>query len=219
MNPGRLALTLLRGWKFVAQLALCAALGTIQASTAAAPRNILVFGDSLSAAYGIAQSSGWVALLQARLKREGFDYGVVNASISGETTSGGLARIHKALAQHRPAIVVLELGANDGLRGLPVEEMRKNLSGLVDAARKSDATVLLVGMKLPPNYGAEYTRAFEAAFADVANKQRTALLPFLLEGMADKQQLFQADTIHPVASAQPMLLENVWRELRPLLRK
>lgn len=186
---------------------------------AQAAQKILVFGDSLSAAYGIAQSSGWVSLLDARLRQGGLDYSVVNASISGETTSGGLARIRKVLAQHRPAVVILQLGANDGLRGLPVAEMRRNLSAMVDAAHQSGAKVLLVGMRMPPNYGAQYMRAFEAAFSAVAKTRRVALLPFLLEGMADQQQLFQADAIHPVAAAQPALLDNVWRELRPLLKK
>lgn len=189
------------------------------APAAQAAQKILVFGDSLSAAYGIAQSSGWVALLDARLKREGLDYSVANASLSGETTSGGLARLQKVLAQHRPSVVILQLGANDGLRGLPVEQMRNNLAAMVDMAKKTGAKVLLLGMKLPPNYGPQYTRAFEAAFADIAHSRRVPLLPFLLEGMADKQQLFQADTIHPVAAAQPVLLENVWRALRPLLKK
>lgn len=194
-------------------LALCA-----PGHILAAP-SILVFGDSLSAAYGIAQASGWVSLLEARLKQDRFDYSVVNASISGETTRGGLARIGRTLAQHRPSVVVLQLGANDGLRGLPVAEMRENLAAMVKTARQAGAKVLLVGMRMPPNYGAPYTREFEAAFRQVAKRERVPLVPFLLEGIADRRELFQADTIHPLASAQPALLRNVWKELRPLLSK
>jgi acyl-CoA thioesterase-1 len=180
-------------------------------------KTILVYGDSLSAAYGIAEKRGWVALLGERLKRERIDYSVVNASISGETTSGGLSRMPKALAQHRPVVLVLELGANDGLRGLPVAEMKKNLAAMIQQAQKSGARVLLVGVRMPPNYGPEYTRAFESAFAELAKRHKTALVPFLLEGMAEDLGKFQPDRIHPTEAAQPILLENVWKKLRPLL--
>ncbi len=179
---------------------------------------ILVYGDSLSAAYGIAGKRGWVALLGERLKRERFDYNVVNASISGETTSGGLNRSAKVLAQHKPAVLILELGANDGLRGLPVAQMKKNLSAMIQQAQKAGARVLLVGMRIPPNYGPEYTREFDSAFAEVAKRHRTALVPFLFEGMGDDFAKFQPDRIHPNEAAQPVLLENVWRALQPLLR-
>ena len=184
----------------------------------AARAQVLVFGDSLSAAYGIAQARGWVALLGERLKRERPDYSVVNASISGETSSGGAARIGKALAQHKPAVVILELGANDGLRGLPVAQMRRNLAAMIEQSQKAGARVVLVGMKLPPNYGAEYTEAFEASYAELARRYKTALVPFLLEGFADKEELFQPDRIHPTEAAQPLIFERVWKTLQPLLK-
>ncbi|HET7197646.1 MAG TPA: arylesterase [Burkholderiales bacterium] len=177
-----------------------------------------MLGDSLSAAYGIAAERGWVALLGERLARERPDYRVVNASVSGETSAGGRSRIAGELARHKPAVVIVELGANDGLRGLPPGEMRANLAAIVAAAQKARARVLLVGMKLPPNYGPDYTRRFEAAFDEVHRRYRTAWLPFLLEGFAERQELFQSDTIHPGAEAQPLVLENVWRPLAPLLK-
>jgi acyl-CoA thioesterase-1 len=181
-------------------------------------KTILVYGDSLSAAYGIAEKRGWVALLGERLKRERLDYSVVNASISGETTSGGLSRMPKALAQYRPAVLVLELGANDGLRGLPVPEMKKNLAAMIQQAQKAGARVLLVGIRMPPNYGPDYTREFEATFAELAKRHKTALVPFLFEGMGEDFAKFQPDRIHPTEAAQPILLENVWKGLRPLLK-
>jgi acyl-CoA thioesterase I len=184
----------------------------------AAEKSILVFGDSLSAAYGIAQSRGWVALLGEKLKRERPDYSVANASISGDTSAGGLARIDAALARHRPAVVIVELGANDGLRGLPLAQMKANLGTILEHARQSGARVLLVGMKLPPNYGPEYTDAFEKSFAEVAKRYKVALLPFLLEGFAEKPEYFQADRIHPNEKAQPLILERVWQALKPLLK-
>jgi len=184
----------------------------------AAP-NILVFGDSLSASYGIAANRGWVTLLGERLKRERLDYSVVNASISGETTAGGVARLGKMLEAHRPAVVLLELGANDGLRGLPVAAMKKNLAAMVAMGQKAGAKVLLVGMRLPPNYGPEYTSAFDGAFAELAKAHKAALVPFLFEGFGDKRELFLEDRIHPNEQAQPLLLENVWKGLRPLLGK
>ena len=177
-----------------------------------------MFGDSLSAAYGIAAQRGWVALLAERLQRERMDYSVVNASISGETTAGGVSRLPRALAQHKPAVVILELGANDGLRGLPVKEMAKNLAAMIGMSKKAGATVLLVGMRVPPNYGLEYTQDFAAAFPALARARKTALAPFLLEGVAEDLRLFQPDRIHPAEGAQPLLLENVWKALRPLLR-
>jgi acyl-CoA thioesterase-1 len=183
-----------------------------------APQSILVFGDSLSAAYGIAQARGWVALLAERLKRERPDYSVVNASISGETSAGGAARMAKTLGQHKPAIVILELGGNDGLRGLPVAQMKQNLASMIEQAQKAGARVVLVGMKLPPNYGPEYTEAFESTYGDLAKRYKTALVPFLLEGFAEKQELFQPDRIHPTEAAQPLMLERVWKVLQPLLK-
>jgi acyl-CoA thioesterase I len=187
-------------------------------SSGAWGKTILVYGDSLSAAYGIAEKRGWVALLGERLKRERPDYSVVNASISGETSSGGLGRMAQTLARHKPAVLVLELGANDGLRGLPVAQMKQNLSAMIRQAQKAGARVLLVGMRVPPNYGPEYTREFAAAFAGLARQHRTALVPFLFEGMGENLALFQPDRIHPSEAAQPLLLDNVWKGLGPLLR-
>jgi acyl-CoA thioesterase-1 len=185
---------------------------------AAAEKSILVFGDSLSAAYGIARSRGWVALLEERLKRERRDYSVANASISGDTSAGGLARIDAALARHQPAVVIVELGANDGLRGLPLAQMKANLGTIIEHARKGGARVLLVGMKLPPNYGPDYSAQFERAFAEVAKRYQVPLVPFMLEGFAEKPDYFQADRIHPTEQAQPLILERVWPALRPLLK-
>jgi acyl-CoA thioesterase-1 len=186
--------------------------------TAFAAPAILVLGDSLSAAYGIPRDAGWVALLGERLKQRHENYTVVNASISGETSAGGAARIAEALADSRPAVVVLELGANDGLRGLPVAQMKANLATIVRAAKRRGARVLVVGMRLPPNYGAEYTEAFHRAFGEVARAQKVPLVPFLFEGLDDRRELFQEDNLHPVAKAQPVLLDNVWRHLEPMLR-
>jgi acyl-CoA thioesterase-1 len=173
----------------------------------------------LSSAYGMPTQSGWVALLEERLKKEQADYSVANASISGETTAGGLARIGKTLEREKPAILILELGGNDGLRGLPVAQLKKNLAGIVERAQKAGAKVLLVGMRMPPNYGEAYNRAFERAFAEVAKELRAAYLPFLLEGFGDRSDLFQPDRIHPTESAQPLIANNVWRALKPLLKK
>jgi acyl-CoA thioesterase-1 len=178
---------------------------------------ILVYGDSLSAAYGLAQDAGWATLLQARLKQKGKDYTVVNASSSGETTSGGATRMAEALRVHKPRVVVLALGANDGLRGLPLAQMRANLGQMVRASKNAGSRVLLVGMSLPPNYGETYARQFAQVYADVAHENKSAFEPFLLEGVADRRELFQADNLHPVAAAQPMILDNVWKALAPLL--
>jgi acyl-CoA thioesterase-1 len=180
---------------------------------------VLVYGDSLSSAYGMPSQLGWVALLDERLKQEQADYSVVNASISGETSAGGLARIDKTLAREKPAILILELGGNDGLRGLPVAAMKKNLAGIIERSQKGKARVLLVGMRMPPNYGEAYNKAFEQAFADLAKEYKTAYLPFLLEGFGEKSELFQPDRIHPTDSAQPVIVKNVWRVLVPLLKK
>jgi len=162
---------------------------------------------------------GWVALLEERLKRERPDYSVANASISGETTAGGLARIDKVLALHKPAVVILELGANDGLRGLPVAAMKSNLAAIIERSQKAGARVLLVGVRMPPNYGESYTKAFEHALADAAKSRKTALVPNLMEGFSEKLELFQADRIHPTEAAQPAVLKNIWKPLAPLLGK
>lgn len=180
---------------------------------------MLVYGDSLSAAYGMPERRGWVALLEERLKRERPDYSVANASISGETSAGGLARIGKVLERHKPAVVVLELGANDGLRGLPVAAMKKNLAAMIERSQKAGARVLLVGMRMPPNYGEAYAKAFEQAYVELAKSHRTALLPYLFEGFGEDFALFQPDRIHPNEDAQPLVLKNVWGALAPLLRK
>jgi len=187
-------------------------------SVAAAERSILVYGDSLSAAYGIAQARGWVALLAQRIARERPQYSVENASVSGETSAGGLARFPKALAARKPSVLVLELGANDGLRGLPVAQMKANLGAIIEQAERAGARIVIVGMRLPPNYGPQYTRAFEAAFGELAKRYGTALVPFLMEGFAQDRAMFQPDGIHPTEAAQPLMAEQVWRALEPLLR-
>jgi acyl-CoA thioesterase-1 len=178
-----------------------------------------VYGDSLSAGYGLPPDKGWASLLAGRLGEEGFNYKVANASISGETTLGGKNRIAASLQQHQPAIVVLALGANDGLRGGDLDEMRANLETMVDASRRSGARVLLVGMRLPPNYGAAYTEKFRKIFGEVAASRKVPLVPFLFEGFAEKRDLFQPDTVHPAVAAQPLMLDTVWKGLRPLLKK
>src|SRR5713101_8671976 len=183
---------------------------------AAAEPAVLVYGDSLSSAYGIPQSAGWVALLGERLQQRKSNYTVVNASISGETSAGGAARIGGVLASTKPAIVIVELGANDGLRGLPVAQMKANLTAILQASKRQGARVILVGMLLPPNYGAQYTKAFRAAFREVARDERVPLVPFLLEGL-DKREMFQPDNLHPVAGAQTILLENIWRKLAAMV--
>ena len=192
------------------------------AATSAAAQKILVVGDSLSAEYGLVRGTGWVALLEQRLADEGIAATVVNASISGDTTSGGRTRLPALLKQHRPDIVVIELGANDALRGLPIEETRANLAAMTRAAKDAGARVLLVGMQIPPNYGRAYGEAFAAVFGTVARNEGAALVPFLLKGVADIPQadrMFQPDRIHPLASAHPRMLENVWPALETLLKQ
>ncbi len=190
------------------------------ALAAANPPVILVLGDSLSAEYGIARGSGWVALLQQKLTAEKISAQVVNASISGDTTSGGRARLPALLKKHHPAVVVIELGGNDALRGLPLSMTEANLNAMTQAAQQAGAKVLLAGMQLPPNYGAQYGQRFEAVFAQVARAHKAALVPFLLKGVADgpdPTRLFQPDRIHPVAAAHPIILGNVWPTLKTLL--
>jgi len=190
---------------------------TVTAATPDKRATILVVGDSISAAYGLPSGTGWVALLGKRLAEQHYAYDVVNASISGDTTAGGRARLPALLAQHHPAIVVIELGGNDGLRGGDVAATRANLDSMIDAATKARAKVLLIGMKLPPNYGSAYTKRFDALYADASRRHKTALLPFFFEGFADRNELFQSDRIHPTQAAQPLLLDNVWPVLKPLL--
>ena len=185
-------------------------------STASQP-TILVYGDSLSAAYRIPREQGWVSLLQQRLQQQGLPHHVVNASVSGETTSGGVSRLPAALKQHQPDIVVLELGANDGLRGLPITDMQRNLRTMIEASQATHARVLLVGMLIPPNYGPRYTREFAASYGELAKRYDLPLLPFLLDGVAGKQELTQDDGLHPTAAAQEKILDNVWDTLQPML--
>lgn len=178
---------------------------------------VLVWGDSLSAGYGLDKGQEWPALLQTRLHAEGFRHVVVNGSVSGETSSGGRTRLPAALAEHAPAIVILELGANDGLRGLKPQLLADNLGAMIDAAHQARARVLLVGMRMPPNYGPAYTRRFAEVFADVAETKKVPLVPFLLDGFADRPELFLPDGIHPTAAAQPRIVDTVWAGLHPLL--
>jgi acyl-CoA thioesterase-1 len=183
-----------------------------------APKTVLVLGDSLSAEYGLARGAGWVALMENRLKNEHVDAAIVNASISGETTSGGRVRLPALLAQYHPALLLIELGANDGLRGLPVAAAETNLRAMVEMAHKAGARVLLVGMRMPPNYGRAYTDSFFAMYARVAKESKTALVPFMLEGVAQKPEWFQSDRLHPVAQAHPIILSNIYPALLPLLK-
>jgi len=185
---------------------------------ATAAPSILVLGDSLSAAYGIRVDQGWVALLQARLRAQGYGHRVVNASSSGETTGGALARLPRALATHKPAIVIVELGGNDGLRGLPVNDVRANLESIVSLSQQAGARILLVGMRIPPNYGPSYTRDFERMYAQLAKRHALPHVPFLLADVALDDNLMQDDGLHPNAAAQPRLLEAVWKPLEPMLR-
>ena len=185
------------------------------------PLSLLVLGDSLSAEYGLKRGSGWVALLENKLRAENIQANVINASISGDTTSGGRSRLPALLAQHRPTHLIIELGANDALRGLPLESTRENLSQMVRSARAAGIQVLLVGMQVPPNYGQDYSTRFFAVFSSVAKSQKVALVPFLLKDVADAPdslRLFQADRIHPREEAHPILLANVWPELKKILK-
>jgi acyl-CoA thioesterase-1 len=180
---------------------------------------ILVVGDSISAAYGLAPGTGWVDLLSARLAREHYPHRAVNASITGDTTAGGRARLPALLTRYKPTVVVVELGGNDGLRGGDLAATRDNLAAMVQAVQRAGARVLLVGMKIPPNYGGAYVRKFDALFSDVAKAQKVPLVPFFFEGFGERNELFQPDRVHPTAAAQPLLLDNVWPELKPLLGK
>ena len=209
----------LSGWLSVALLlsGAAAALPAATASAAPAAPTVLVVGDSLSAGYGLAAGQGWVELLQRKLAAQGFAHKVVNASISGDTTAGGRSRILAALHVHKPQIVVIELGGNDGLRGSALASVKANLDYMVETAQKAGAKVLLLGMRLPPNYGSKYIAEFSALFGDVAKARGTALVPFLLQAFGDKPEWFQADRIHPTAQAQPLMLEAIWPEFKKLL--
>lgn len=194
-----------------------AALLSLATSAYSASKTVLVLGDSLSAEYGLVRGSGWVALLEKRFKEQGIDVAIVNASISGETTSGGKARLPTLLVQHHPQIVIIELGANDGLRGLPVTSAENNLREMITETRNAKAKVLLIGMRIPPNYGRDYTEKFFGMYEKLAKENKIPLVPFLLQGVAEQPQLFQADRIHPLAMAHPIMLENIWPRLKPLL--
>lgn len=186
-------------------------------SAYSAPKTLLVLGDSLSAEYGLARGQGWSKLLEQRLRQRQVDAVVVNSSISGDTTIGGKNRLPALLEKNRPDIVLIELGSNDALRGLPLTSTQDNLQAMIDLARRSKAKVLLIGMQMPPNYGPDYTRRFSEMFQTLAQQNKTALVPFFMEGIAADMDLFQADRIHPNERAQPMLLDNVWPHLKPLL--
>jgi acyl-CoA thioesterase-1 len=186
---------------------------------AAPPPTILVFGDSISAAYGIRVEEGWVSLLQKKLTTQGYGYRVVNASVSGETTGGGLARLPRALERHRPTILILELGGNDALRGLPLDEVRTNLDGMIRKSQAAGARVVLAGMRMPPNYGPRYSQGFQAIYSDLSRRHQLPLIPFVMEGVALDTSLMQADGLHPNAKAQPLLLGEIWPRLEPLLKR
>lgn len=193
-----------------------ACLATASVSANEAPV-ILVFGDSLSASYGIREDQGWVTLLQEKLTSEGFAHRVVNASVSGETSNGGLARLPASLQSHAPDLVILELGGNDGLRGLPLQALEDNLQAMIDMIKQADAEVLLAGIQIPPNYGPRYTEPFAQIFPSLAERESLPLVPFLIDGIAQQPELMQNDGIHPKAEAQFMIVDNVWPVLKPLL--
>lgn len=205
-------LAILTKWMLGALLAAAAA------TAHSAPKTVLVLGDSLSAEYGLARGSGWVSLLEQKLRAEKIDAAIVNASISGETTSGGRSRLPALLDQYKPALVVIELGANDGLRGLPVPAAEANIRAMVELARKNQARVLLVGMRMPPNYGRDYTNRFFNMYQTVSTQLKAPLVPFMLEGVAEKPALFQADRLHPTAQAHPAILANIWPKFLPLVK-
>ena len=186
---------------------------------AGAANTLIVFGDSISAGYGLPQGAGWVSLLGARMAKAAPDYKVVNASISGETLAGGRRRIESVLEQHKPAVVIVELGGNDGLRGAAIEAIESDLTAIVDACLRRKAHVMLLGMRLPPNYGATYVQRFQHVYAAVAKKRPVTFVPFLFEGFAERHELFQPDGIHPTREAQPLMLESVWKPLGLLLNQ
>lgn len=201
----------MRAWRITALVAL------LLWAQGAVAGTLLVLGDSISAAFGLDTRQGWVSLLEQRLAAEGFAYRVVNASVSGDTSAGGLARLPTLLAEHRPQLVIVELGGNDGLRGQAPAQLQQNLAAMVQQSQKVGAKVLILGMQLPPNYGVRYTTAFADVFPQVANQTGAALVPFLLEGVGGVPALMQDDGIHPGAAAQAQLLDNVWLSLKPLL--
>lgn len=194
-------------------------LATFTTAAYSASKTVLVLGDSVSAEYGLARDTGWVALLDRRLKAEKIEARIVNASISGETTSGGKSRLPGLLAKHHPSVVVIELGGNDGLRGLSLKASEENLRAMIAASQKSHAILLLLGIQIPPNYGRDYTEKFSTLYPKLAMEMKTALVPSILKNVTDKPQLFQADRIHPTTEAQSVMLDNVWPHIKPLLIK
>lgn len=205
--------------RLILAITLCLIAATALPARAAEPPVILVVGDSLSAGYGLGSGQGWVALLQQRLKKQGYGYRVVNASVTGETTDGGVQRLDRALATHQPGIVIIELGGNDGLRGLPVSRVRANLELLIMKSRAAGAQVLLVAIRVPTNYGPQYGSAFQQIYRDLATRYRIGLVPFLSDEVVLREELFLEDGIHPNATAQPLLLDSLWIPLSPLLRR
>ena len=203
----------LSGKSLAALLLLSAA-----ASAYSAPKTVLVLGDSLSAEYGLSRGTGWVALAEQKFKQNNIDAVVVNASVSGETTSGGRSRLPALLTKYKPDLVVIELGANDGLRGLPVPAAEANLRAMSDAAAKADAKVMLIGMRMPPNYGRDYADKFFAMYGALSKDIKVPLVPFMLDGVADKPQLFQPDRLHPLAEAHPTILANIWPTLQKSIK-
>jgi acyl-CoA thioesterase-1 len=203
---------------FFKKFTVAAALVAASASAYSAPKTVLVVGDSLSAEYGLTRGAGWVALLEQKLKSERIAANIVNASISGETTSGGRARLPALLDAHKPEIVVIELGANDGLRGLPVDAAATNLREMIAMSQKQRAKVMLIGMRMPPNYGRAYTERFFGMFGTLSKEYKAPLVPFMLEGVADKPALFQADRLHPSAQAHPIILNNIWPTFATLIK-
>jgi len=208
----------IRAWLGAAALAF-AALALAFPAAYAQQRNLLVWGDSLGAAHGIAAERGWVELLAQRVEREFPAYRVINGSVSGETTTGGLERLPAMLAEHQPELVILELGGNDGLRGIPVKAIRDNLDAMIRLIQNAGGRVLLAGMRIPPNYGPRYTGPFHQNYFSLAEEHALPLLPFLLEGIPENPELMQDDGIHPLAEAQPIILENIWQTLEPMLRE
>jgi acyl-CoA thioesterase-1 len=206
-------LVYLKKWTICALLMLATS-----GSAYSAPKTVLVLGDSLSAEYGLSRGSGWVALLENKLKTEKIDARIVNASISGETTSGGRTRLPALLTEHRPDVVIIELGANDGLRGQPVAAAEANLRAMIEQSQKNSARVLLVGMRMPPNYGRSYTESFFTMYKKLSTQFKAPLVPFMLEGVADQPAMFQQDRLHPNASAHPIILANIWPHFHALVK-
>lgn len=196
---------------------LSAGLVLLLLSQGAAAGTVLIVGDSISAAFGLDTRLGWVSLLEQRLQKEGFTDKVVNASVSGDTSAGGQARLPALLVEHKPQLVILELGGNDGLRGQQPAQLQQNLAAMIQQSQRAGARVLLLGMRIPPNYGARYTQAFEAVYSNLAEQEKVPLVPFFLEGVGGIPELMQADGLHPAVAAQGKLLENVWPTLKPLL--